>query len=158
MSLRAAPLPGVAPGLSGLQAPADPVSSVAWGLRLVVPLVPDTLHRLRLLQFSPLLLLRRVVPFALKDSSVATLGAIRDLARDTAEVPLQVGACLQQHWQEWENIGAYEWVVKTLRFGQSVSIFAGLGIVGWPALGCWSRFKIPDELSTLIPCLSEFIR
>ncbi|MPC57667.1 hypothetical protein E2C01_051651 [Portunus trituberculatus] len=41
---------------------------------------------------------------------------------------------------------------------KSVNIFAGLGIVSRPALGCWSRFQIPDELSTLIPCLSGFVR
>ncbi|MPC75780.1 hypothetical protein E2C01_070177 [Portunus trituberculatus] len=99
--------------LSPRNGPSYPRLLVAWlpqfrasGLRLVVLLVPDTLCQLCLLQFCPLLLLRRVVPFALEDSSVAALGAVRDLARDAAEVPLQVGACLQRHWQEW--------VVKTL--------------------------------------------
>ena len=43
--------------------------------------------------------------------------AVGDLAREDAQVPLQVGACLQRHWQEWEGIGAGEWVVKTLRYG-----------------------------------------
>ncbi|MPC97306.1 hypothetical protein E2C01_092616 [Portunus trituberculatus] len=47
-----------------------------------------------------------------KEFSMAALGAIGDLARYTAEVPLQVGACLQQHWQKWENIRACEWVVR----------------------------------------------
>ncbi|MPC59364.1 hypothetical protein E2C01_053382 [Portunus trituberculatus] len=89
----------------------------ASGLRLVVPLVPNTLRQLHLLQFCPLLLQRREVPFALKDSSVATLGAVGDLTRDAAEVPLQVGACLQRHWLEWENIRACKWVVKTFRYG-----------------------------------------
>ncbi|MPC60244.1 hypothetical protein E2C01_054283 [Portunus trituberculatus] len=44
------------------------LSSTARGLRVVVPLAPNTLHQLRLLQFHPFLLLR-----------------------DTAEVPLQIG-------------------------------------------------------------------
>ena len=48
---------------------------------------------------------------------MAALEAVGALARDVAEVPLQVGACLQRHWQEWEKIGAGEWVVKTLRYG-----------------------------------------
>ena len=42
---------------------------------------------------------------------------VRDLARDVGQVPLQVGACLQRHWGEWEGIGAGEWVVKTLSYG-----------------------------------------
>ncbi|MPC46620.1 hypothetical protein E2C01_040343 [Portunus trituberculatus] len=82
---------------------------VAWlpqlgasGLRLVGLLVPDALHWLRLLRFRPILLLSL-------ESSVAALGAIGALARDAVEVPLQVGACLQRHWQEWENIGACEY-------------------------------------------------
>ncbi|MPD03086.1 hypothetical protein E2C01_098705 [Portunus trituberculatus] len=45
MSLHAAPLPGVAPGLSGLQAPANPISSVAGpevsGLSLYAALLSD---------------------------------------------------------------------------------------------------------------------
>ena len=87
------------------------------GVPLVVAFVPGNLRQLPLLQVHPPQLLTQVVPFALGDSSVAAPEAVRDLAREVAEVPLQVGACLQQHWQEWEKIGAGEWVVKTLRYG-----------------------------------------
>ncbi|MPC51575.1 hypothetical protein E2C01_045424 [Portunus trituberculatus] len=49
---------------------------------------------------------------------MAALGAIGDLTRDTAKVLLQVGACLQQLCQEWENIGSKQFlsmVLNTIR-------------------------------------------
>ncbi|MPC69701.1 hypothetical protein E2C01_063932 [Portunus trituberculatus] len=55
-------------------------------------------------------------------------------------------------------VGEDEVTAFFVRFGRSVSIFAELGIVDRPALGCWSQFRIPDELSTLISCLSGFVR
>lgn len=81
-------------------------------LGLVVPLVMDLVPGswLFLLRFHPLLLL------LLEYSSMVALGTIGECARDFVEVPLQVGACLQWHWQEWENIKDSEWVVKTLRY------------------------------------------
>ncbi|MPC45255.1 hypothetical protein E2C01_038950 [Portunus trituberculatus] len=40
----------------------------------------------------------------------APKGLSRALARNAAKMPLLAGACLQRQWQEWENIGACEWV------------------------------------------------
>ncbi|MPC37173.1 hypothetical protein E2C01_030647 [Portunus trituberculatus] len=63
--------------------------------------------------------------------------------------------CLGQHsFDEFTFPGLLDFV----REDKVVRIFAGLGIVGRPALGYWSQFWIPDELSTLIPCLSGFVR
>ena len=40
-----------------------------------------------------------------------------DLAREVVLSPVPVGTYLQQHWREWMEVGAGEWVVKTLRYG-----------------------------------------
>ncbi|MPC51024.1 hypothetical protein E2C01_044862 [Portunus trituberculatus] len=90
------------------------LASTAQGVRTKTGRAVGSRH---LALFRPLLLPRRVVPFAIQDSSLATLVAVGDLAIDAAEVPLQVGACLQRRWQEWENIRACEWVIKTLQYG-----------------------------------------
>lgn len=45
---------------------------------------------------------------------MTALRAVREHARDFVEVLLQVGACLQWHWLEWENMKDSEWVVKIL--------------------------------------------
>ncbi|MPC61050.1 hypothetical protein E2C01_055113 [Portunus trituberculatus] len=40
-----------------------------------------------------------------------------DLAREVVCSPVPVGTCLQWHWREWMEVGAGEWVVKTLCYG-----------------------------------------
>lgn len=58
--------------------------------------------------------------------------AVRDLAREVGLLPLQLVACLQQQWLEWEEIRAGEWVVKTLRYGYVLPFLRDLLLLGSP--------------------------
>ncbi|MPC60565.1 hypothetical protein E2C01_054614 [Portunus trituberculatus] len=78
------------------------LASTAWGVRAKAGRAVGSRC---LAPVAPPLVLPSPAP---KESSVADLWAVGALARDAAEVPLLVVACLQQHWQEWENIGARE--------------------------------------------------
>ncbi|MPC45712.1 hypothetical protein E2C01_039418 [Portunus trituberculatus] len=72
-------------------------------MRFIVPL-----RRLR--SPSPLL---QWDPFGPGVLAVANPMAVVDLAREVVCSPVPVGTCLQQHWREWMEVGAGEWVVKT---------------------------------------------
>lgn len=74
---------------------------------------------------------------------MAALEGVRDLAREVAEVPLQVGACLQRHWQEWDKIGAGEWVVKTLRYGYVLPFLKDPPLSGSPVE--FPSYKVGSE-------------
>ncbi|MPC60445.1 hypothetical protein E2C01_054490 [Portunus trituberculatus] len=56
-------------------------------------------------------------PFGPGILAVADPMAGVDLAREAVCSPVPVGTCLQQQWREWIEVGAGEWVVKTLRYG-----------------------------------------
>ena len=87
----------------------------------LLELVPGSLERVavRLLfhLVSLLVLLWCNGPFSFGDPAVVAPKIDGVLDRVVGPVSLQVGACLQRHWVEWERLGAGEWVVKTLRYG-----------------------------------------
>lgn len=56
-----------------------------------------------------------------------------DLAGEVVPFPVPVNTCLQQHWKEWEEIEAGEWVLKTLHYGYALHFLCPSTLLARPS-------------------------